>query len=231
MTGKKSEILIQDEPDTVQEISSDDYDDTMAGPLLSDTVQEDGCDDRPCPNPFCADAFHKGKTKTPGSLAGSSTNAGSSSQASNCSAKESTSDCSATEIADETRVLMVDVSHSQPTEPQVIFREKETGAPQELKENINHVAVEFGPSLLKEKNHVAVEFGLSLLKEKNSVARQMQLKTKDFDATLWTRGFGTKEGQGVELTKTAAGQIGIAYAQARKWMEQILEQGCNFING
>ena len=71
VTSKKSVILIQDETDTVQ-----DYDDIMAGQLLSDTVQEDGCDDLPCPSPFCADAFHKGKIKTPGSLAGSSTNPG-----------------------------------------------------------------------------------------------------------------------------------------------------------
>ena len=111
----------------------------MDGPILLrdeyDTVQEHGYDDRPCPKRFCVDAFHKGTTETPGSLAGSS-DAGSSSQASNCSAKESTSDCSATEIADETRVLMVDVSHSQPKEPQVIFRDKEAGAPQELKEKL-----------------------------------------------------------------------------------------------
>ena len=110
------------------------YDDTMTGPILSDTVHQDGCDDRPCPKRFCVDEFHKGTTETPGSPAGSSTHAGSSSQASNSSATKSTSDCSATEIADETRVLTVDVSHSQPKEPQVIFREKEAGAPQELKE-------------------------------------------------------------------------------------------------
>ena len=102
-----------------------------------DSVQENGCDDRPCPKRFCVDAFHKGTAETPGSLAGSSTNAGSSSQASklNCSAKGSTSDCSATEIKKEIEdVLMVDVSHSQPKEPQVTFREKAAGAPQERKE-------------------------------------------------------------------------------------------------
>ena len=95
------------------------YDATMDAPFVSDIVHEDGCDDRPCPQAFGVDAFHQGKTETPGSLAGSSTNAGSSSQASNCSAKESTSDCSATEIKDEIEdVLTVDVSHSQPKEPQ-----------------------------------------------------------------------------------------------------------------
>ena len=94
-----------------------DYDDTMAGPILSFTVQEDGCDDRPRPK-----RLKLRRIETPGSLAGSPTNAGSSSQASNCSAKESTSDCSATEIKDEIEdVLTVDVSHSQPKEPQAIF--------------------------------------------------------------------------------------------------------------
>ena len=124
----------------------------MDGPILPrdeyDTVQEHGYDDRPCPKRFCVDAFHKGTTETPRSLAGSSTHAGSSSQASNCSAKESTSDCSATEIKDEIEdVLMVDVSHSQPKEPQAIFREKEAGAPPELKEK-----------LCKEKSNMAHQF-------------------------------------------------------------------------
>ena len=191
------------------------YNDTMAGPLLSDTVQEDGCDDRPCPKPFRADAFHQGPIESPGSLAGSC------SQASNCYATESDSNCSATKIADGARVLTVDVSHSQPKEPDVISRRKDAVAQEKfVAPHLNHT---FG-SRRSDKKRL-----FNRMQKMNYRARVMRLMPKDFKDFGMTmgcpkcdelRGFGTspsaKHSQQCrdriagELAKTAHGQDRLA---------------------
>ena len=160
------------------------HDATMDAPFVSDIVHEDGCDDRPCPQAFGVDAFHQGKTETPGSLVGSSTNAGSSSQASDGSANESDSQGSAAENADATRVLMVDASHSQPKEPDVIILQRNAGAQENyVPTNTTHKIRQ--PKLVSRR---VITETLKRAQKGNYKARQLYLKPKDFDDFGLTRG-------------------------------------------
>ena len=231
---------------------------SLNGPILSDTVQEDGCDDRPCPKRFCVDAFHKGTTETPGSLAGSSTHAGSSSQASNCSATESTSGCSATEVKDDIEdVLMVDF-HRELKE--MLCKERRTrSCEEEFCEGISRqaaAAVEKDLSPHEEKHdqirfHLAEGLGRTRLKERKYSPGPIHLTRKDIEEFGWTRSCrkcqmmrGLQKGSQTrrhsrqcrnriisELAKTSAGQVRFAKFQARKLFEKTLEKRCNVNNG
>ena len=144
-------------------------------------------------------------------------------------------------------MLTVDVSHSQPKELQVIFREKEAGAPQELKEK---KLIKLEKKYRGERMRILSQRA-AVNCEKKYVARQIYLKKKDFEDFGWTRGCArcfrirmcgkaTRESRPHsqqcrdritnELAKAAAGQLRIANSQARKLDENMGEKRCNFIN-